>query len=146
MAKTSPIETLIEIAERETDEAAKLLGNAIRHHEDAIGKLNLLEQYRTDYDDKLKARAAEGLSISQYANFTAFLNKLDTAVDGQNKLIEDALHKVEMAKLEWQKCEKKRLSYQTLDERAKQVRQKKEAKRDQKQSDEFASRAYFYKS
>jgi len=146
MAQASPIETLIEIAERETDDAAKRLGNAIRHQEEATGKLNLLLQYRDDYDAKFQASAANGLSASQYGNFLAFLNKLDTAVDGQRKIIEDAENKVDAAKLEWQHCEKKRLSYNTLNKRSKQLEQKKESKRDQKQTDEFAARTYFYKS
>lgn len=146
MAKPSPLDTLIEIAVRETDEAAKRLGQAIREQEDAVNKLNLLSQYRDDYDDRLKQQAAHGVGIAQYANFMAFLAKLDSAVDGQQTVIQDAQRKVELAKLEWQKCEKKRLSYQTLDDRNKELQQKKEAKREQKQSDEFASRIYFYKS
>jgi flagellar FliJ protein len=146
MAQPSPIETLIEIAERETDDAAKRLGNAIRHQEEATGKLNLLLQYRDDYESKFQTSAAAGLNASQYGNFLAFLNKLNAAVDGQRKIIEDAERKVALAKQQWQSCEKKRLSYNTLDKRVKQQAQKKESKRDQKQTDEFAARAYFYKT
>jgi len=90
MAKKSPIDTLIEIAERETDEAAKRLGKAIRYHEETISKLNLLVQYRDDYDLRFKENAAKGISASQYSNFMSFLEKLDSAVDGQKLVIKEA--------------------------------------------------------
>ncbi|MFZ6849362.1 flagellar export protein FliJ [Undibacterium sp. RuRC25W] len=146
MATQSAIATLIEIAEKDTDEAAKKLGKAIRYHEETIAKLNLLAQYRDDYDMKFRDNAARGISASQYANFTSFLDKLDSAVEGQKLVVAEAARRIEIAKNNWQGCEKKRLSYNTLDQRTKIGQQLKETKRDQKQTDDFAARAYFYKS
>ena len=146
MANKSPIDTLIEIAERETDGAAKKLGKAIRYHEETIAKLNLLTQYRDDYDIRFKENAAKGISASQYGNFLSFLSKLDSAVDGQKIVVKEAERRITAAKDQWQASEKKRLSYNTLDQRAKAAIEQKEAKRDQKQTDEFAARTYFYKS
>ncbi|MFZ6720268.1 flagellar export protein FliJ [Undibacterium sp. Ji49W] len=145
MALKSPITTLIEIAEREVDDAAKLLGKAIRAHEDTQKKLSLLQQYRDDYAQRLQDGATKGLSAAQYTNFLSFLGKLDTAIEGQKQVVMDAEHRIVMAKTEWQSTEKKRLSYNTLQNRAHNVLQKKEAKRDQKQTDEMAARALFYK-
>ncbi|MFZ6744177.1 flagellar export protein FliJ [Undibacterium sp. JH2W] len=145
MALKSPITTLIEITEREVDDAAKLLGKTIRAHEDTEKKLQLLQQYRDDYAQRLQDGAAKGLSVSQYTNFLSFLAKLDSAIDGQKQVVKDAEHRIVMAKREWQASEKKRLSYDTLQNRAQTVQQKKEAKRDQKQTDEMAARALFYK-
>lgn len=145
MALKSPITTLIEMTEKEVDDAAKLLGKAIRAHEDTEKKLNLLQQYRDDYAQRLQDGAAKGLSVSQYTNFLSFLAKLDSAIDGQRQVVMDAAHRIVMAKTEWQASEKKRLSYDTLQNRAQTALQKKEAKRDQKQTDEMAARALFYK-
>ncbi|MFZ6658638.1 flagellar export protein FliJ [Undibacterium sp. TJN19] len=145
MTQKSPITTLIEIAEREVDDAAKLLGKAIRAHEDTEKKLSLLQQYRDDYAQRLQDGASKGLSISQYTNFLSFLEKLDSAIDGQKQVVKDAEHRIVMAKTAWQSTEKKRLSYDTLQTRAQNIVQKKEAKRDQKQTDEMAARALFYK-
>ena len=146
MAHKSPLETLIELAQKDTEAAAKHLGKAIRAQEETQSKLTMLLQYRDDYDANFQQRAAAGLSASQYGNFLSFLGKLDEAVSGQKKVISDAVKKVEFAKSSWQQCEKKRLSYRTLDERAKSVQLHKEAKREQKQTDEFAARSYFYKT
>ncbi|MES2037580.1 MAG: flagellar export protein FliJ, partial [Pseudomonadota bacterium] len=90
MALKSPISTLIEITEKEVDDAAKLLGKAIRAHEDTEKKLNLLQQYRDDYAQRLQDGAAKGLTVSQYTNFLSFLAKLDSAIDGQKQVVMDA--------------------------------------------------------
>lgn len=145
MALKSPIATLIEITEKEVDEAAKLLGKAIRAHDETEKKLSLLQQYRDDYAQRFQDGAAKGLTVSQYKNFMSFLAKLDTAIDGQKQVVLDAEHRIVIAKTEWQASEKKRLSYDTLQNRAHTAREKKEAKRDQKQTDEMASRTHFYK-
>ncbi len=49
MATPSALNTLIDLANKETDEAAKRLGAALRVCEEADQKLDLLMQYRNDY-------------------------------------------------------------------------------------------------
>jgi flagellar FliJ protein len=137
--------TLIELAENDVENAAKNLGRMIKAKDDANEQLNLLSQYRDDYEARLLANAQQGLSVTQFANFQAFIVKLDQAIDGQKTIILDAEYRIEVAKKAWQECEKKRLSYQTLIDRNAALEVKKENKRDQKQTDERATRALFYK-
>jgi flagellar FliJ protein len=141
----SALTTLIELAENDVENAAKNLGRMIKAKDDANEQLNLLSQYRDDYEARLLANAQQGLSVTQFANFQAFIVKLDQAIDGQKTIILDAEYRIEVAKKAWQECEKKRLSYQTLIDRNAALEVKKENKRDQKQTDERATRALFYK-
>ena len=140
----SPISTMIEIAVKDSEDAAKRLGKAIKAHEETEKQLSLLSQYRKDYELRFQDNAAKGISAAQYLNFQAFINKLDGAVDGQKQVVRDAEHKIKMAREQWQESEKKRLSYDTLNNRAISVRQKQEAKLEQKQTDELAARTLFY--
>lgn len=141
----SALSTLIEIAENEVENAAKNLGRMIKARDDANEQLNLLNQYRSDYEIRFQSNAKQGLNVTQFTNFQAFIIKLDQAVEGQKKLIQDAEYRIEIAKKNWQECEKKRLSYKTLIDRNAASELKKENKRDQKQTDERATRALFYK-
>lgn len=141
----SALSTLIELAENEVENAAKNLGRMIKARDDANEQLNLLNQYRSDYEIRFQSNAQQGLNVTQFTNFQAFIVKLDQAVDGQKKLIQDAEYRIEIAKKNWQECEKKRLSYKTLIDRNAANELKKENKRDQKQTDERATRALFYK-
>ncbi len=142
---TSALSTLIEIAAKEVMVAAKNLGYTIRAKQAADKQLDLLIQYRSDYEMRFQDSAKRGLNITQYTNFQSFIGKLDLAIEGQKKLILDADYKISQARSEWQACEKKRLSFQTLINKKVMAAQKKEAKSDQKQTDERATRRFFYK-
>jgi flagellar FliJ protein len=140
MANRAAFDTLIELAEKATDDAAKRLGTAIRTATDTEQKLSLLNEYRNDYAARLQACLAAGLSAIGYRNFQAFLGKLDSAVTGQEKFVAEAKRRIAIERAAWQACEQKRMSYNTLSNRARQELLVREAKQDQKQTDERAAR------
>lgn len=144
MPKTA-LHTLVDLAQKDVDAAAKQLGFSIKLSKEAQEQLSLLMQYRSDYELRLQSNARQGLNVVQYANFQSFILKLDQAIEGQKKIISDVEYKVEIAKRHWQEQEKKRLSYQTIIKRQLQLAIQKEAKQDQKQTDERATHALFYK-
>ncbi len=145
MASHSALDTLIELATNQTDEAAKRLGLAIRACEDTEQKLAMLLQYRDDYEARLKAGMAAGMSAAGYRNFQLFLEKLDTAIAGQQQIVNAAKQRISSERTAWQSSERKRISYDTLATRVQQSEQRKENKRDQKLMDEYATRQANYK-
>jgi len=146
MATQSALDTLIDLATKETDEAAKRLGRAIRTGDEAEQKLQLLLQYRNDYLDRFQASLQAGsLNAAAYRNYQLFLDKLDEAIKGQQRIVQDTQKRVGKERGAWQESERKRISYDTLAERALQARELKEARREQKQTDEFAARALLYR-
>jgi flagellar FliJ protein len=145
MANPSALETLIELAVRETDDAAKRLGKCMAAAAEAEQKLTLLTQYREDYAQRFQQNLTSGLSASGYHNYQVFLAKLEQAIAGQQQLVQDAHQRVERERSAWQACERKRMSYDTLATRAQKAQQVKENKRDQKQMDEHAARQLLYK-
>lgn len=140
MATHSAIQTLIELATKEVDELAKRLGIAVRMHEDNEQKLTLLLQYREDYTSRCQQDLSAGLSTQGYQNFRVFLNKLDDAIDGQREIIKQSAHYIETERLAWQGAEQKRLSFDTLAQRARQQTQQQTERREQKATDEYANR------
>ncbi|GIZ52682.1 flagellar export protein FliJ [Noviherbaspirillum aridicola] len=145
MAKNSALDILIELASTQSDEAARRLGVAVRACEDNEQKLAMLMQYRDDYEARFRAGVANGISMAGYRNFQQFLEKLDTAIAGQQKAVDNARQRIENERGQWQSCERKRLSYDTLATRAQALEQRKENKRDQKMMDEYATRLANYK-
>ena len=145
MASQTQLETLMNLAQRETDEAAKRLGAAIKAVADAEQKYQMLSGYRDEYVRKFEAAQVAGMSPMAYHNFRAFMDKLDVALKGQQDMIRHAEARSAKEKELWQACERKRMSYATLNERAAAAALKLEAKRDQKQMDEHAARQAYYK-
>lgn len=145
MATASQLQTLVELAQRESDTCAKRLGAATNAVGEAQQKLDMLFSYREDYEQKLYARGSSGMSPMAYQNYLAFMQKLDVAINGQQDVINLAQSRVEQARQAWQQAEMKRMSYQALQKRANLQLLQKEAKRDQKAMDEHAARQAYYK-
>jgi flagellar FliJ protein len=145
MASQSQLQTLIELAQRETDDAAKRLGAALKAVAEAEQKHDMLIGYRDEYVKRFEAAQAAGITPMAYRNFQAFMGKLDNAINGQQEVIRHAEQRSVQEKQAWQASERKRMSYATLNERAAAAALKVEAKRDQKQMDEHAARQAYYK-
>jgi flagellar FliJ protein len=145
MASKAQLETLIDLARRETDDAAKRLGAALKAVDEARQKHDMLVGYRDEYVNRFQEAQAAGITPMAYRNFQAFMDKLDVAVKGQHDMIARAEARSNQEKLAWQTAERKRVSYSTLNERADAAALKLENKRDQKQMDEHAARGAFYK-
>jgi len=145
MAKSSALATLLELAQRDTDHAAKRLGAALTAVEEAKQKLDMLLGYRDDYARRLEAAQIAGISPMSYQNFVAFMAKLDHAIGGQREVIRHAEHRAGVERTAWQAAERKRLSYRTLSDRAAAEALQLENKRDQKMMDEHATRQAYYR-
>ena len=140
MANSTAINTLLELATKACEMAAIELGKSIQFAEETDKKLNLLVQYREDYECRFQAEQAKGLSIAGYRNFQVFLDKLEQAITGQQQVVIESKQRVEERKRAWQAAEQKKMSYDTLADRRRKESLRKEAKRDQKQTDEFVTR------
>ena len=145
MASPSQLATLIDLAQRETDDCAKRLGAALKALDDCRQKLDMLSGYRDDYAQRFEASMSNGITPMAYRNFQAFMVKLDSAIQGQQQVVEHAQARRENEKMRWQLAERKRMSYTTLNNRAQEQALKLENKRDQKPMDEHAARQAYYK-
>ena len=145
MASPSQLATLIDLAQRETDDCAKRLGAALKALDDCRQKLDMLSGYRDDYAQRFEASMSNGITPMAYRNFQAFMLKLDSAILGQQQVVNHAQARSENEKMRWQLAERKRMSYTTLNNRAQEQALKLENKRDQKAMDEHAARQAYYK-
>ena len=145
MVPPSALTTLIDLAKKETDEAAKLLGAALRASEEASQKLDLLLQYRDDYALRCQSNLASGISTTHFNNFQVFMQKLDHAIAGQQAVVSNAKTRAEQARAAWVVCEQKKMSFVTLSNRADKESARRELYRDQKQNDEHAARRALHK-
>lgn len=145
MAKTSALDTLIDLAQRESDDRAKRLGAALKAVEDAQQKLQMLLGYRDDYEARFAQAQMAGITPMAHRNFVAFVDKLENAINGQREVLKHAEYKSSTEKTAWQASERKRLSYRTLNERAAAEALRLENKRDQKAMDEHAARQAHFK-
>lgn len=84
----------------------------------------------------------DGLSIWKYRNFLVFLDNIECAIASQQETVRKAHEQVAMERQAWQATERKRLSYKILDDQAAQRGLRMEHKREQRLTDEHATRRY----
>jgi flagellar FliJ protein len=145
MTTKNAINILTDLTTRQSEAAAKRLGQANKQQDQAKQQLDLLVDYRKSYAEQLQTQMTQGLAVSGYCNFYQFLANLDKAVDQQNKAWQTSLQFVENERVNWQLSERKRLSFNTLTQRAQNAMLREEITRDQKQTDEHATRKYSVK-
>ncbi|WP_319535227.1 flagellar export protein FliJ [uncultured Vibrio sp.] len=128
---------------REREEQAVLALNKARAElEDYYRQVEQIEKYRLDYCQQLVDRGQAGLTASQYGHLNRFLTQLDETLSKQKQAESHFREQVENGKEYWLKMRQERMSYEwMIDKRAKE-KQVAEAKREQKQMDEFSTLLY----
>ena len=140
MSKHLPITTLINLAEEELEAATKKLGKLQQERDEVETQLNSLVTYRDEYHARFTASAQEGTTAQTLRNFQAFVDTLDSAISQQRVLLVGANQRLEAAKPEWQQRKQKLGSYEVLAARGELVKAKHEARIEQRDSDEHASK------
>jgi flagellar FliJ protein len=138
MAQKFALNRLLEIAATSAESAAAHLGALNRQLQKHEEKLLLLFKYRDEYQQRL--RSASGLDGAALRNFHDFLDRLEQAILQQHALVVDARTRAEAGRNEWQLKQRKSKAFGTLAQRFDLVTQRKEAGREQKLQDDFASR------
>ncbi len=136
----SVLKMLNEIAAKEVELATEALARAMKAADEAQGKHDLLIGYRQGYLENMNRTLATGMGAEAYQNFQNFLKKLDQAITGQQDVVVFAKQQVKVHRELWQESQKKKLSYDVLLERSDKRAMKVEQKKDQKMTDEFATR------
>lgn len=133
------LQILLDHAQKQSDDAAKKLGQLTSRRQQAEQKLHLLQEYRHSYQSNFQDSAKNGVSQASWSNFNAFMNKLDTAIAEQCQNVEDANNNREVGGTEFRMRQGKLKSYDTLSKRYQQVEIQQQIKFEQKEQDEFAS-------
>jgi len=140
MSKHFPIQTLIDLAQGDLDTATKHLGRVQRERTDVEAQLNSLVQYRDEYHARFTQSAQSGMPAGNWRNFQAFIDTLDAAIEQQRRLLAAATTRLEAAKPEWQRHKRKLGSYEILQARGEAAEALKNARREQRDSDEHAAK------
>jgi len=139
MSLKPSLNMLLDFAQKESDVSAKKLGQLASKQKVAAEKLHLLLEYRHSYQSRFQDAAKNGIDHIEWLNFVAFMDKLDAAITEQRKNVTTAQASKEVGGKEFQNCQRKLKSYNTLSKRHLQMETQQEMKHEQKEQDEFTS-------
>ncbi len=140
MAKPNPLHTLAELAQNDTDAAARELGQLQGLRTQAENQLNQLTQYRQEYRARMQAVATEGMTSGRWHDFSRFLDSLDHAIRQQTNALEKAESDLMAGRSRWQNQKRRVNSFDTLIARADAREEQVAARREQRTNDEYAAR------
>jgi flagellar FliJ protein len=142
MAQTFSLQPLLDLMQTRADEATRQLGQLISAENNEKSRLQMLEQYREEYAQRLREACAQGITQLALRNYQDFLARIDEAI-GQQRLNVNASAKNTAAGQENWKNQNRRLkAIDTLSQRHDARERYLEQRSDQKLQDEFSTRRY----
>lgn len=137
---TAPLLTLLAHAERERNAAMSEAKRVEIERRNAARQLDQLETYRRDYEQRWSEHfsRAEGIAIVQC--YQGFMDRLALAIAAQRRVVQLAAQRLEQAQARWQQHELRVASVRKLIARRDADARGEDARREQKQQDEFAAR------
>lgn len=142
MAKPFNLQPLLEIMQTRTDDATRRLGQLIADEQSAKSRLQLLEQYREEYAQKMRDAIATGLTQIALRNYQDFLARIDEAIDQQRQIVARSEENTAAGQADWREQNKRLKAIDTLSQRHDARERYRENRLDQKQQDEFTTRKF----
>ena len=142
MTEQFPLKPLLDLATDRMDEAARKLGELIASEHAVEEKLKLLEDYRNEYQARFMEAARNGIGPDAWRNFSAFLHRLDDAIAHQQKLVSNSKRLTEQGQQAWVDQRNKVKAFDTLSQRHHHEQVRKEAKQEQRLTDEHAAKQF----
>lgn len=140
MARKFPLQTLLDLAQEHADAATKNLQALKSRWQEAEEKLQQLLAYRESYRQRLRESAVGGTSASTLRDFQLFMAKLDMAIKLQQDEIARCQARWNAGQQEWLRQRGKLKTYDVLSVRHRRMEEKREARAEQKEMDEFSSK------
>ncbi|MBS1140995.1 MAG: Flagellar FliJ [Proteobacteria bacterium] len=142
MPQPFTLQPLLDLMQTRTDEATRQLGQLIAAEQNQRSRLQMLEQYREEYAQRLREATQQGITRMILRNYQDFLARIDEAVNQQKIAVENSERGTKAGKENWQAQNKQLKAIDTLSQRHDARERYRENKQDQKLQDEFSTRKY----
>lgn len=141
MPKPFPMQKLVDLAQSKTDAATRTLGRLNAHASETAKKLQLLLDYRIDYQTRFISTSSNGVHSLEWQNFQEFMKKLDAAISHLNHELLRSQQRVDAGKQEMHTQHRKLKTFDTLSQRHFSSEVKRESRLDQKEQDAHQARS-----
>lgn len=145
MKKLFTLQPLVDLAKHQNSSATLKLGRLNQQQQNAQSKLEVLQQYRRDYQARLQESTKNGIEPAELRNFQAFINKLDGAISQQLKQVGQNKASTQLGRGEFETTQRKLKSFDTLQQRHIESQKYIDKKSEQVIQDEHVNRSIAHK-
>jgi flagellar FliJ protein len=143
--KPSKYALLVRLAEEKQEAAAERMRQAQARLAEALSRLDQLDAFRGEYRQRLQQSGERGIPVAQWQDFRRFIARLDDAMTTQQTEVDRCKQTFLLARQAWNNERKQLKAFEMLIEREREHLAALEGKRQQKLSDEFATRRFWDK-
>lgn len=136
------LQPLLEIMQNRADEATRKLGQLLAAEQNQRSRLEMLENYRAEYAQRLRDTAAEGITPLALRNYQDFMARIDEAIAQQRAVVDASARNTKAGQDHWQTQNRQLKAIDTLSNRHDARERLRENKQEQKVQDEFSTRRY----
>ena len=142
MGQPFSLQPLLDLMQTRTDEATRTLGKLIAAEQSQRSRLQMLEQYREEYAQRLRENIAQGITRLVMLKYQDFLARIDEAIEQQRQAVRTSEQSTRAGQEHWQRQNKQLKAIDTLSQRHDARERYRENKQEQKLQDEFSTRKY----
>lgn len=142
MAQNFALQPLLELMQERTDEASRRLGQLIAAEQNAKKQLEMLEEYRSEYVERLRQATLAGTTRQIIANYQDFLGRIEEAIEQQTRQVRQTENNTLNGQQHWRAQNTRLKAIDTLATRHEERLRKSEDKKAQKLLDEFTTRKF----
>ncbi len=141
MNRKKTVDKLVDWSEERMQAIAVQLADAQRRIDAANTKLELLQSYAKEYQERLDQALKEGLSGAGSRTYLAFMGQLGRAILSQDSALSEHRRQVGVLRERWMAARKRKLAYETLQVRLETEQQCRALADLQRKMDDYAQRA-----
>ncbi|MDE1547402.1 flagellar export protein FliJ [Dechloromonas agitata] len=142
MAQPFSLQPLLELMQTRTDEATRTLGKLIAAEQSQRSRLQMLEQYREEYAQRLRDSIAQGITRLVMLNYQEFLARIDEAIEQQRIVVQNSELSTKAGQEQWKAQNRQLKAIDTLSQRHDARQRYRENRQEQKLQDEFTTRKF----
>jgi len=140
MTKSQRLKPVREIASSKENEAARQMGEQQRFLTEQKQRLVELNNYRTEYANKMMSAGSTGIGAGQMQEYSRFISRLDEAMAFQRQQIAIAERTLEVRQREWRAMHTRSEALNKVVNRYEKAEHHERERREQQESDEHAQR------
>lgn len=145
MKRQFPLQSLLDLSQLRLDQATRTLGELISGQQEATQRLEVLMQYREEYQNRFLDSARDGIGRDAWHNYRAFLDRLDAAVAQAKEMVATSERRTAAGQQEWLSKRGRVKAFDTLAQRHQSRVDYAESRQEQKAFDEHAARSHHQK-
>lgn len=139
MSRSFTLKPLQDVSRARLDDATSELGKLISREQEGVRKLEMLEEYRAEYESRFREAMASGLSVDAMRNYSAFMTRIDAAIETQRAQLGQSRQHTAHGKQQWIDQRNRVKAFDTLAERHHSAELRRQQKLEQRQADEHAA-------